>query len=394
MTFTSCCRWSLALLAACTTAPSMAGDDDGGDDAPAVVASSHFQTFFDVPLVDGTIDHTLENKIIDVIGMMAPHSELHMSMFHFNQQKVADAIIAAYTTNDIHPHIIIDREVNLVDGSLRDAIQSLQKALPADAIVQCTRGKGSCIGDGIDHNKLYAFSELTDGSKNVVVQTSENLVDKPLHNNMVIDRDDPQLYTGYVAYWEQMKKHAPDADPDLDFYTTVDGDHTIAYFFPRETGDTIVSVLDHVKCTSASTLRIAMAFWDDGRIAIANKLGDLEDHGCDVRVLMRHAGPQDSQTVIDTLRKHHIPVGLYPDQHDANIHSKYMAIDSKYDTGGTYEHRQLVFTGSHNYLGSSLRKNDETLLRVDDPDVFAAFMDNWKTIRKQIDDATPDTIQE
>jgi hypothetical protein len=211
---------------------------------------------------------------------------------------------------------------------------------------------------------------------------------------MVIDRDDPQLYTGYVAYWEQMKKHAPDADPDLDFYTTVDGDHTIAYFFPRETGDTIVSVLDHVKCTSASTLRIAMAFWDDGRIAIANKLGDLEDHGCDVRVLMRHAGPQDSQTVIDTLRKHHIPVGLYPDQHDANIHSKYMAIDSKYDTGGTYEHRQLVFTGSHNYLGSSLRKNDETLLRVDDPDVFAAFMDNWKTIRKQIDDATPDTIQE
>lgn len=39
---------------------------------------------------------------------------------------------------------------------------------------------------------------------------------------------------------------------NLNYYRSISGDHAIAYFYPRAKGDTIVSVLDNVKCTSAS----------------------------------------------------------------------------------------------------------------------------------------------
>lgn len=99
---------------------------------------------------------------------------------------------------------------------------------------------------------------------------------------------------------------------------------------------------------------------------------------------MRKAGPELSAKIIKALKDGHIKVGLYPDAH-ANIHSKYLLIDSTYDTVGKgFVRRRLVYTGSHNYTGGALRDNDETLLRIDNAQVFTAFLTNWNTIRAQI----------
>jgi phosphatidylserine/phosphatidylglycerophosphate/cardiolipin synthase-like enzyme len=147
-----------------------------------------------------------------------------------------------------------------------------------------------------------------------------------------------------------------------------------------------------VKCTASSTIRVTMAFWDDGRADIADKLVALAADHCDVRVNMRNASTGSSAAIIKTLRDGHVDVATYPSDHGTNIHSKYLLIDSQFLTDGAgYVHRKLVFTGSHNYTAPALRKNDETLLRIADPGVFDAFAHNWTVIRKQIDDASAHT---
>lgn len=220
----------------------------------------------------------------------------------------------------------------------------------------------------------------------MVVQASENLTSRTLHNNVIISRDDADLYAGYLAYWRDLAAQTL----DLNYYRHVDGTRTIAYFFPRnDGGDTVESVLENVVPTSTCEIRITMAFWNEARKGIATKLVGLHKAGCDVRVLTRDetTGVAGQDAIIHQLRAGHIKVGIYPTAGGSNIHSKYMTIDAQYATSATpKEHRQLVFTGSHNYTGGALTANDETLMRVEDATVFKAFHDNWLTIRSQIPD--------
>ena len=108
---------------------------------------------------------------------------------------------------------------------------------------------------------------------------------------------------------------------NLDYYRHFDGDHAIAYMFPRAEGDTITSVLGNVHCTRSSIVRITMAFWDDYRIDIVSGLRELVKAGCDVRVNMRKAGTNVSATVISELKAAGVKVGEYPSQHGTNIHA-------------------------------------------------------------------------
>jgi phosphatidylserine/phosphatidylglycerophosphate/cardiolipin synthase-like enzyme len=75
-----------------------------------------------------------------------------------------------------------------------------------------------------------------------------------------------------------------------------------------------------------------------------------------------------------------VAVTRYPQRTGGwGLHSKYLLIDAKY--AGSTAARRLVFTGSHNYTGPALTSNDETLLRIEDPAVFAAFLVDWGNIR-------------
>jgi phosphatidylserine/phosphatidylglycerophosphate/cardiolipin synthase-like enzyme len=424
-----------SLLVGCATSSATLGDDDEGselsgdvtteaatlDDADAVFDAAalpvKLEALFAVPLANGAGDSTLEDKVVQLIGQAPKGSHIRVALYHFTHTRPARALVDAFQRG-VLVDVILDKQENLAtagetfapgedepgvsadDGDdeadsleesadddlaaaatgFNSAVEILRKGLPAANLILCTRGDGACQGNHINHNKMFLFSSLSDGSKTVVVQSSANLTTFKLHNNLVISRNDKALYDGYVQVWNALKARKQ----NLDFYRSVKGAHTIGYFYPRAEGDTILSVLDNVKCTSASKIRIAMAFFTDGRKPIADKLVGLERAGCDVQVVMRKAGPQSSAKIIKELKDGHIKVGLYPDSKGANIHSKYLLIDSKYDTAGAFVTRKLVYTGSHNYTGGALRNNDETLLRVDNAAVFAQFLANWNTIRAQI----------
>ncbi len=58
-----------------------------------------------------------------------------------------------------------------------------------------------------------------------------------------------------------------------------------------------------------------------------------------------------------------------------SIHSKIVLIEASID--GSKDKKTLVMTGSHNLNLTSLRLNDEVLLKIWDPVVFADYLKYW-----------------
>ena len=92
----------------------------------------------------------------------------------------------------------------------------------------------------------------------MVVQSSANLTNPQLrqHNNLVIVRGDSTLYGGYQTYWADQAAQVTNAN----YYWVIVGDYTVrTYFYPRASGDTVLSVLNNVVCTGNAHLRLAMS---------------------------------------------------------------------------------------------------------------------------------------
>ncbi|MDB4946640.1 MAG: hypothetical protein JWP97_6174 [Labilithrix sp.] len=365
-----------------TTSSAESADDelDAADDgeepavAPAARAPKPIEVVFNDP-TRAPENRAIEKSLEELIALAPAGSSIRLSMYGFTRHSPAKALVKAHERG-VDVKLVLDGQ-----NAGNSAVTYLKAHLPDANITLCKRGRGSCIGNGINHNKFVIFSALADGSKHVVWQASQNLTRHQLdvHNNAVIVRGDTTLYAGYASYFGDLERHKE----NLDYYDVVDGSRARAYFFPRAAGDTVLGILDNVRCQkNKSTIRVAMAFFVDGRLSVAKKLGALKRAGCSVEVLLNADDAHEGSAVVATLAKAKVNVREYDKKRGAaGIHSKYLLIDSKYD-GAKVEHRRLVFTGSHNYTASALRNNDETLLRVDDRATFDAFSADYANIRK------------
>lgn len=136
-------------------------------------------------------------------------------------------------------------------------------------------------------------------------------------------------------------------------------------------GDTIVGILNNVDCPKGADVYVAMAYFTNPRVAIAERLAEMDAQGCGVHVLARE---DTSLDIISTLSTGTIDLSLQP-----LMHSKYLLINGAY--GANSSQQELVWTGSHNYTEPALRKNDETLLKIRQGAVFDAFFEDWQHAR-------------
>jgi hypothetical protein len=95
------------------------------------------------------------------------------------------------------------------------------------------------------------------------------------------------LYGAYLEFWNDEAARLPIPN----YYCEL---ASRAFFFPRpRTGsnlrepatDTVKAILDNVSCAGGTRVRVAMAYWNDSRDYLVDKLRDLRDAGCDVRVI-------------------------------------------------------------------------------------------------------------
>lgn len=268
--------------------------------------------------------------------------------------------------------------VHLILGSDSSAVQTLKEELPDGRVLVCRRdGEPSgCHGGPINHNKFFLFSELSDGSRNVVVQSSANLTNPQVNtsnNTLVVIREDRALYEAYRHYWHDLSR---DID-DLHYGWSAEGSTgTKAYFFPRRWGDSatgegdpVYDVFDDIDCAQGADVHIGQARWSWARRGIAHKAAELQQQGCSVHVLVRYDFVADG--IVDILDEGGVSVTFYP-----YIHSKYFLIDGVYRG----EQRQVVWTGAMNFTSPGLRSNDEAAIKIEDPVIYEAYLQDWEKL--------------
>ncbi|MBB6550315.1 phospholipase D-like domain-containing protein [Nonomuraea rubra] len=236
-------------------------------------------------------------------------------------------------------------------------------------------GTAACIGNKGQHNKFYLFSRAGRAS-DVVVQSSANLTDlnsTTYWNNAVVLTGDRRLYAAYDAYFADLAAERK----NLDYYRVVQTRSARAHFFPKADGDPIVDQLGKVSCRRGTTIRAGMSEWDAYRVAIAERLRDLAGEGCRVQIV---AGILDDQVKAVLAAQPRIELSTLGSGSTlpGRIHSKYLLIEGSYD--GDHDARR-VLTGSHNYNETSLRRNDETLLLLNDKNVYRQYVSNFERMR-------------
>lgn len=342
-----------------------------------------YLTVFSRRPADNAPDPAIENLLVALIQRAVPGSRIRVAVYHFTRDGVADALIAA-RARGVDVRVLLDGAVRAAlddpdDGSDATVAASLILGLGRSRVTLCQAPGSACLGTGIMHHKTFLFSDVGGGSRNVVVQASHNLTGGQVHrhNNAVVIRGDSQLFAAYERTFEQQRRD----QVQLDYYRVSSGDFaTRAYFFPRAHGDTAVSVIDNVSCAGGGRIRVAMAFFTDARLEVARALRRRRAAGCSVEAVIGDQTIRVGRRVLRELRDGGVTVTLYPGRSGGwGLHSKYLLVDARY--AGSAARRQLVFTGSHNWTGSALRANDETMLRLDHDSVFNAFMDDWTHVR-------------
>ncbi len=372
-----------------------------GTSAPAGAAGAEVvtdSTTFNDPSGAAADQDRIRDHIVDLINQTQAGSQITVSMYTFTDDVVSGALVAA-KQRGVAVRIIVDHTTVTMAGG---EYTTLANGLGTDRgqsswVMACPAGRG-CIGtrvlpsdtDGpINHNKFFLFSQVG-GANDVVVQTSANMTGTQrtdLFNNAVTIVD-PGLYSIYQAYFADLLSHGAGSGLS-DYYKTpssTTGPYK-AYFFPRKEAsgasydndastDTVKLILDNVSCSGGTQIRMAANLFT--RDEVAKKLVSLVGAGCSVYLAADGAPGSMGTAVTNTLYgKLTKRVECYEnragDSTKVGLHSKYLLINGTYDG---VANRKLVWTGSHNYTYPSLRANDETLLKIDDPAVYDQFKAN------------------
>jgi phosphatidylserine/phosphatidylglycerophosphate/cardiolipin synthase-like enzyme len=232
-----------------------------------------------------------------------------------------------------------------------------------------TRDKPSIM-----HTKLFLFSATQDPTgalrQNVVWFGSANLTDgtgSESFNNSVTVYGDAGLFDGALQYFRDLRSNA---NQGQNYYTGSRGFVRAPagklYFSPSPSTDLIERQLDVVKGGTDCTIRVAQAYLEKERLALAKRIATLADQGCNVRVVgnSNHVDAEMKQA----LRGIPFKTG--------RVHDKYIAIHARFGTEPGV--RKLVFTGSHNFTAAANAKNDELFAKLEG-DVYDAYLDHFQT---------------
>lgn len=176
------------------------------------------------------------------------------------------------------------------------AVESLRTALGTDESKRswlhvCTGlspegNTAACIGTKGQHNKFYVFSR-TGGKSDVVVQSSANFTDlnsTTYWNNATTFVGNSKLYDAYGSYFADLAAERRNDDYARVTDTGMRGGSVTSYFFPFATSDPVQDFLADAGCATSTTIRVGMSEWDTYRIGLAERLVELAEQGCRVRI--------------------------------------------------------------------------------------------------------------
>ena len=301
-----------------------------------------------------------------------PGGHVRIATLAIRARSVVDALVEAHRCR-VHVRVVVPGR------AWEDpAVVELRGALGSDESSGSwiTRCDGSCTSAGtrgIMHLKSYLFSEVA-GVPDVTVHGSSNLTrSQATHrwNDAYQVVRNADVYASATAFFDQLRR-----DKDLEFPRLVKTPGHWQYYFPSGR-EFHLEVLDRTRCQSSSgrtTIDFAASIWK--QVEVAEKLADLHDAGCGVRVqlnLEKIEGPV-LQTLLDRGVPTRVRQGTDP---EGATHSKYIAIQGMHDGYVV----STVYSGSSNVSGFSTHTADNSMIRVvDDAAVHAAYVRNFDRV--------------
>ncbi|MFV2118258.1 phospholipase D-like domain-containing protein [Streptomyces sp. Act-28] len=355
---------------------------------------------FNDPLGTPDEQNAVKNHIIGAIDATEPGRTLRTAMYALTDADYADALRNAHVRG-VQVRVVLDHfesdspaATSLIAALGRDMTQpSWVHVCPAGraciADTDASRDSANPPVNPINHNKFFTFSRVgaAGQAEDVVIQTSANQTPantSRFWNNAYTSVGNTELYTAYVNYFNDLA--AERRDTDYFRQGTTSGAEKY-YFFPQATGDLVVDILDNVTCTGNTTVGsashktvIRISAWALHRSAVARKLRDLADSDCWVEVVYRETSQLSVLGGHPRIRPYRLLLdnGTTTTGDDRFVHSKYLLVEGNYagrpDTKWT-------FTGSHNLDFSSLRENDEAMLRIAGDAVHDAYRANFLDMR-------------
>ncbi len=320
-------------------------------------------------------------------------SNIRIAVYSWSYTPMADAAIAAHRRG-VNIKLLIDSHTTTPE------IELLKKKLGTNKksrsfVATCTYGCMSSQASFM-HVKLYTFS--TSGSSKQVVMTSSGnpAFSAGTHswNNIYTIVGDPALYFSNVQYFNDMLKDKTNTA----YYRTTSSGPYKSYFYPRagkdSRSDTIWNVLNDVKCTipvspgvgdghGHTVLSLTAYTWTTSRMDVAVKLSELRRAGCRVQIIYSQ-DTVDPKVTAQLVTKANVStfnarLDIDDDQiMDLYVHSKYLLINGGI---GLTDKIKVVYTGSPNFTGNSLRQNNENMLRIQLDAVYDQFLANFDYIR-------------
>lgn len=343
---------------------------------------------------------TIEDKLISMTRLAVAGSKIRVTLYRVDRVPIMQALAEA-SRRGVDVQVVLDGGNKAFRNVPGHAIQILTSGLqcaegekcvkfcasPIQAPLSLLKVKegykvgGSCRGLVINHNKLFLFSELSDGRKNIIAQTSANMMMHQLemYNDLLLIKNDPQLFAGFMHYWEKLKNDNTVLKKSFPTLTSADA-KVKAYFFPRliSGSDPVEELLKKVNCRLPNS-RIRGAQSAFTRASVAKQMRRLIDEGCAVDIISRVDPVQRSPgRKVQEYLGNNIYVLPYrgerpEEQHTNSIHTKIVLIDASIDNSP--EKIPVVLTGSHNIDFWSLRGNDEVLLEVRDRALYEQYSD-------------------
>lgn len=334
--------------------------------APPIVTGAVFND----PLGTTGQQNAVKTYIIGAIDNTQSGRLIRASLYALKDQGYTDALLAAHARG-VNIRVVLDSKFRTSPATV-NLIAGLGTDRTAESWVRvCTTG-AACIATGgvgaINHNKFFTFSRVGSAgeAEDVVIQTSANQTDVNVTkywNNAYAVVGNTDLYTAYVGYFNDLVAMHKNAN----YYTTGKVGTEKYYFFPQQTGDVVVGILQNLACSPGG--KVSVSAFALHRDEVAAALVALADQGCSVRIVYN-----ESNEVARLAGHKNIEMRRLKTADGYLVHSKYFLIEGTYaGHAGT----KWTFTGSHNLDYSSLHDNDEALLRLEGAAPYDAYLKNF-----------------
>lgn len=379
----------VALVAPASSAAVPASQASVGRVAPAevVVPTAQRQAKKFTPRPGVKFSHPLRknkrkvmNHLVKSIDSVPRREKIRILSWNIRSDAFVNALIRAHNRG-VSVRVLISLgnanpdNPNPSYNRLKKALKKGSKKRPPALRSWARKCDRSCRGErGIAHTKMFVFSKVGK-ARDVVMYSSANATEIAVNrqwNDIYTLTNRSRVYNDFIRMFKQMAKDKPAKPPYRKF---VRGKFT-SEFFPwrgkKAKGDPTLNVLNKIRCQGARNagvngrthVRIAQtAILDKRGIAIAKRLKQMWDNGCNIRIVYALMGNRVLKEVRRPGGRGPIPIrqiaqdwegdGVY----DRYLHTKFMAVSGVYDGNRS---ANVTFNGTANWSGLTL-KSDEVV---------------------------------